>query len=130
MSATACRKETCIIKFNSQKKYDTSLMIYKKGLSYIPKLISFDPKKKTITIEKRGISISKSFKSNKEKNEYIPKIKELGSKFKKTFGIFHNDLTYGNVLITPSGKLSLIDFEYASPKKRKFKNELRKKMNN
>ena len=107
MSATACRKETCIIKFNSQKKYDTSLMIYKKGLSYIPKLISFDPKEKT-----------------------IPKIKELGSKFKKTFGIFHNDLTYGNVLITPSGKLSLIDFEYASPKKRKFKNELRKKMNN
>ena len=88
-------------------------MIYKKKLSFIPKLIKFDDKERTLTIKRVGTQLDKKYTVAKLKKDYLPKMRELSKKFYKSFGLYHNDLKFMN-FVESGTKLYLIDFEYAS----------------
>ena len=97
-------------KFRSKKQFENELLVYKKRLSYTPKLISHDDKNRVIKISyeccKRLSQLPK-----KDKVKYYPKLKELYNRFKKDTGYYHNDLANNNVIVNEkTGKIILIDF--------------------
>ena len=108
----------CVIQFGPQQteRYNISKMIYQRGLSYIPKLISFDDDTKTITIQKIGKNLNEKY-DNSERQRYLPKMRTLSKKFYNSFGLYHNDLHYHNILEDSNKNLYLIDFEYSSKKR-------------
>lgn len=81
-------------------------------VDFIPKIIKNDTETKTIWFENCGLSLSEKY-DHLTRLTYKPKIKELLEKL-KSFGIYHNDVRWKNVLENDEGKLFLIDFEGAS----------------
>ena len=102
-------------------KFVKELTVYqvatKKKLKYIPKLISYDFKKRTITIEKiDGYDLGTIPEEDYEKREsYLSMIDDVLKKFKKDLGLYHNDILYRNFIYNPKKKrLFIIDFESVS----------------
>ena len=102
-------------------KFIKELTVYqvatKKKLNYIPKLISYDFKKRTITIEKvPGFDLGTIPESDFEKREsYLGMIDNVLFRFKKDLGLYHNDVLYRNFVYNPKTKrLYIIDFESVS----------------
>ena len=112
----------CVIQFGKKqdKKYNMNKMIYQRGLSYIPKLISFDDDTKTLIIEKVGRTIAEKYGAGEGRDRYLPKMRTLSKKFYNSFGLYHNDLKWDNTLEDNNGKVYLIDFEYSSPRLHKI----------
>ena len=108
-------------------KFIKELSVYqaatKKNLKYIPKLIDYDYKKRTITIEKiNGFDLGTIPESDFEKREsYLPLINKVLKSFKKDLNLYHNDILYRNFVFNPKKKrLYLIDFESVSIEKTSF----------
>lgn len=93
-----------------KKSYENELMVYKKKLSYTPKLISADDKNRVIKISYECCkTLNKIPKQDRDK--YYPKIKELYNRFKRDTGYYLNDLYGGNIIVNEkTGKIILIDF--------------------
>lgn len=116
-------------RFKNQNSYETEKSIYEKNLSYIPKLISSDDKKQSLTIQRIPMSLFDL--SPAERVKYYPEIKKLKKRFENDTGLFHNDLHFKNILINDRGKLFLIDFEFTSkePTKKVEQKEFLEKVN-
>ena len=86
------------------------MMVYKKRLSYTPKLISHNDKKNEITISYECcVPFTKIPK--REKEFYYPQIKKLFYRFKKDTGYYHGDFAPKNIMVNPeTKKVKLIDF--------------------
>lgn len=99
------------------KSYDNELLVYKKKLSYTPKLLKNDDKKRTIKITYECcMKFSKLPK--KERELYYPKIKKLFYRFKRDTGFYHGDLAMTNVLVNPkSKKITFVDFTHLTKNK-------------
>jgi len=102
-------------------KFIRELSIYqaatKLQLKFIPKLLSYNFKKRTITIEKiPGFDLGTIPESDYEEREkYLPLIDDILYKLKKYMGIYHNDILYRNFVFNPKKKrLYIIDFESSS----------------
>ena len=123
-SATITKKDTVVSKkFRSKKQYDNELMVYKKNLSYTPKLISSDDKNRVIKISYECCKTLTKIPM-KDRDKYYPKIKELYNRFKRDTGYYHNDLWSLNVIVNEkTGKIIFIDFAQIV----KTKNERTKK---
>ena len=93
-----------------KKSYENELMVYRKRLSYTPKLISADDKNRVIKISYECCkTLNKIPKQDRDK--YYPKIKELYNRFKRDTGYYLNDLFGGNIIVNEkTGKIILIDF--------------------
>ena len=100
-----------IKKTMGQKGYDNEIMVYKKRLSYTPKLISSDDNKNEIIISYECcIPFTKIPK--REKEFYYPQIKKLFYRFKRDTGFYHGDFAPKNIIVnTKTKKVKLIDFE-------------------
>jgi thiamine kinase-like enzyme len=105
-------------------KFIKELSVYqaatKNNLKYIPKLIDYDFKKRTITIEKiPGYDLSTIPEKDYEKREsYLPLINKVLKSLKKDLNLYHNDILYRNFIYNPKNKrLYIIDFESASIEK-------------
>ena len=92
MAVTRCNGK-CVISFRNKEHYNDE--------------------DKTLTIEKIGRSLSEKYHGSML-SRYLPKMRMLSKKFYSSFGIYHNDMRYKNVLEDSNGKLYLIDFEYAT----------------
>ena len=97
-------------KVATQNYYDNEMMVYKKRLSYTPKLISHNDKKNEITISYECcVPFTKIPK--REKEFYYPQIKKLFYRFKKDTGYYHGDFAPKNIMVNPeTKKVKLIDF--------------------
>ncbi len=102
-------------------KFIKELSVYqaatKQNLKYIPKLIDYDFKKRTITIEKiDGYDLGTIPEEDYEKREsYLPLINKVLKSFKKDLGLYHNDVLYRNFVFNPKNQqLFIIDFESVS----------------
>lgn len=94
----------------SKNSYDNEMMVYKKRLSYTPKLISHNSEKKEITIS-YACCVPLSKISKREKEFYYPQIKKLFYRFKKDTGYYHGDFAPKNIMVNPeTKKIKLIDF--------------------
>jgi len=105
-------------------KFIRELSVYtvanKKKLNYIPRMISYDYKKRTITIEKiNGFDLGTIPESNYEEREkYLEQISDILKKLKKDLLLYHNDILYRNFVFNPKTKnLYIIDFESVSIEK-------------
>ena len=112
MAITICKGQ-CVISFSNKEQYETNKKIYEKNLNWIPNLINANDEDKTLTIEKIGRSLAEKYQGS-IRSRYLPKMRMLSKKFYNSFGIYHNDMRYKNVLEDSNGKLYLIDFEYAT----------------
>lgn len=110
-SATITKKDKVVSKkFRSKKQYDNELMVYRKRLSYTPKLISADDKNRVIKISYECCKTLGQIPM-KDRDKYYPKIKELYNRFKRDTGYYHNDLWSLNVIVNEkTGKIIFIDF--------------------
>ena len=102
-------------------KFIRELSVYQSStdmnLKYIPKLISYDFKNRTITIEKiSGFDLGTIPESDfEEREKYLPLIKKVLKSFKKDLNLYHNDILYRNFVYNPKkGRLYIIDYESAS----------------
>ena len=93
-----------------KQKFNKELSIYKKGLSYVPKLISFNPDNLEIVMKNVGVSIKDKYKP-KDRKQYLIDMKKLHKRFLKDTGYYHNDVRYQNTLLDRKGRLYFIDFE-------------------
>ena len=105
-------------------KFIKELSVYqiatKKNLKYIPKLIDYDFKKRTITIEKvPGFDLGTIPESDYKKREsYLPLIHKILKSLKKDLNLYHNDVLYRNFVFNPKkNRLYIIDFESVSIEK-------------
>ena len=102
-------------------KFIRELSVYqaatKLKLKYIPKLLDYDYKKRTITIEKiNGFDLGTIPESDYEEREkYLPLIRKILYKLKKDLNLHHGDILYRNFVYDPKKKkVYMIDFESAS----------------
>ena len=93
-----------------KQKFNKELSIYKKGLSYVPKLISFNPDNLEIVMKNVGVSIKDKYKP-KDRKQYLSDMKKLHKRFLRDTGYYHNDVRYQNTLLDKKGNLFFIDFE-------------------
>ena len=93
-----------------KQKFNKELSIYKKGLSYVPKLISFNPDNLEIVMKNVGVSIKDKYKP-KDRKQYLIDMKKLHKRFLRDTGYYHNDVRYQNTLLDRKGRLYFIDFE-------------------
>ena len=65
----------CVIQFGPQQdvKYERNKMIYQRGVSYIPKLISFDDDNKRLVIQKIGRTIAEKYGGSGGRDRYLAK---------------------------------------------------------
>jgi len=105
-------------------KFIRELSVYtvanKKKLNYIPRMISYDYKKRTITIEKiNGFDLGTIPETDYEEREkYLSQINTILKKLKKDLNLEHNDLLYRNFVYDPKKDLLyIIDFESSSIEK-------------
>ena len=110
--------KTITKKFKTKRLYDNEKMIYQKKLSYVAKMISFDDKKKEIVL-KNECCFTYNKLPKKDKPQYHKKIKEAYRKLKKDTGFYHWDFHGGNIIITPTNKIKLIDFAMIGKNKKK-----------
>jgi len=105
----------------SHKAYANELFFYllskKHKLNFIPDLISYDLLKRNIKTKNVGVALDQYCSDNEiDIDTFIPDIKKIYNKL-LSYGFFHNDLRYKNIVINPSNKkLYLIDFEFSGPK--------------
>ena len=110
-------KDKVIKRFKGDISYNKELNIYKKRLSYIPKLISYDDDKREIVISKECCETFSQFPVG-ERSRYYPKIKQLYYRFKKDTGFYLYDFSTKNIIIDKkNNQLKLIDFEYYGKEK-------------
>ena len=102
-------------------KFIRELSVYQSStdmnLKYIPKLIGYDFKNRTITIEKiSGFDLGTIPESDfEEREKYLPLIKKVLKSFKKDLNLYHNDILYRNFVYNPKkGRLYIIDFDTSS----------------
>lgn len=113
-------KITKIYSQRAEKAFKNELRIYKlakaKRVNFIPKLLDYDEEKRILVIANVGISLDKLAKQRKVQTKtFLPEIKNLYEKFRKVFGMHHNDLRYKNIVYNPKQKrFYLIDFEFTS----------------
>ena len=95
---------------SSQKVFDNEMLVYKKRLSYTPKLISHDHEKRDFVISYECcIPLTKVPK--REREFYYPQIKKLFYRLKKDTGFYHADFAPKNIIVnTKTKKVKLIDF--------------------
>ena len=105
-------------------KFIRELSVYtvanKKKLDYIPRMISYDFKKRSITTERiNGFDLGTIPESNYEEREkYLEQISNILKKLKKDLLLYHNDVLYRNFVYNPdTKKLYIIDFESVSIEK-------------
>ena len=105
-------------------KFIRELSVYtvanKKKLDYIPRMISYDFKKRSITTDRiNGFDLGTIPESNYEEREkYLPQIHDLLKRLKKDLLLYHNDILYRNFVFNPkTKKLYIIDFESVSIEK-------------
>lgn len=110
-SATLTKKDKVVTKkFRSKKQYENELLVYKKKLSYTPKLISYDDKNRVIKISYECCKTLSQIPV-KDRVKYYPKLKELYNRFKKDTGYYHNDFWSRNIVVNEkTGKITIIDF--------------------
>ena len=109
--ASITKKDNVITKKKlGKKRYENELMVYRKRLSYTPKLISADDKNRVIKISYECCKTLTQIPM-KDRVKYYPKIKELYNRFKKDTGYYHDDLQPRNIIVNEkTGKITLIDF--------------------
>ena len=105
-------------------KFIRELSVYtvanKKKLNYIPRMISYDFKKRSITTERiDGFDLGTIPESDYEEREkYLPQISDILYKLKKDLNLYHNDILYRNFVYNPKNRrLYIIDFESVSIEK-------------
>ena len=105
-------------------KFIRELSVYtvanKKKLDYIPRMISYDFKKRSITTERiHGFDLGTIPESNYEEREkYLEQISNILKKLKKDLLLYHNDVLYRNFVFNPKTRnLYIIDFESVSIEK-------------
>ena len=105
-------------------KFIRELSVYtvanKKKLDYIPRMISYDFKKRSITTERiNGYDLGTiPEKKYVEREKYLTKISDILYKLKKDLNLYHNDILYRNFVYNPkTNRLYIIDFESVSIEK-------------
>ena len=99
------------------KELSVYLVAKKMRLNYIPKLISYDYKNRSITTRRiDGYDLGTIPESNYEKREsFLPMIGDVLKRLKKDLSLFHNDVLYRNFVYDPkTKKLYIVDFESTS----------------
>ena len=121
-NSSVIRKGNTIIKTykkSGNENFKRELIIYllakQEKLDFIPKLRSFNIKKRQIVTEYIGPTLNQIYKGRvAEKKKLIPRIKKLYGKLLKS-GYHHNDIRYYNVCMR-NDKMYLIDFEFSDIK--------------
>jgi len=121
-NSSVIRKGNKIIKTykkSGNENFKRELIIYllakQEKLDFIPKLRSFNIKKRQIVSEYIGPTLDQIYKGRvAEKRKLIPRIKKLYQKLLKS-GYHHNDIRFYNVCMR-NDKLYLIDFEFSDIK--------------
>lgn len=115
--SVCCSETTCTKTFSDEGTYQREKGIYELDLPYVPRLVSYDNRSRSITMERAGTPLGTQmdilFKRNHPRSNDI---QELNQKFTQDTGLYHNDIGYRNVLEDTSGNLYLIDFEHAGVK--------------
>jgi len=99
------------------KELSVYLVAKKKKLTYIPKLISYDYKNRSITTRRiDGYDLGTIDEKDYEKREkFLPMIGDVLKRLKKDLSLYHNDVLYRNLLYEPKkNKIFIIDFENCS----------------
>ena len=121
-NSSVIRKGNKIIKTykkSGNENFKRELIIYllakQEKLDFIPKLRSFNIKKRQIVSEYIGPTLDQIYKGRvAEKRKLIPRIKKLYQKLLKS-GYHHNDIRFYNVCMR-NDKMYLIDFEFSDIK--------------
>jgi RIO-like serine/threonine protein kinase len=101
--------------FQTKNKYERErdfYIGYTLFFDFIPKLIKFDDKSKTIWTEYCGSSLNIKY-SPKERYIFKEKIRSMVEQL-ENYNLFHNDIRWKNVVENDDGRLFLIDFEVIS----------------
>jgi thiamine kinase-like enzyme len=126
------KKDTITKRFKKKQdkdfiKFVKELSVYiaadKKKLDYIPQLVSFSYKNRSITTKKiNGYDLGQIPEDDFEKREkFLPKIDKILKRLKKDLNLYHNDVLYRNFVYNPnSKKLYIIDFESVSISRTSF----------
>lgn len=85
--------------------------------NFVPRIIDYNVTEKLIIFEYVGKSLDIKYPP-KERLIFKPQIKELNEQLINTYGVYHNDIRWKNVVEHDSGKLYLIDFEKWTPYER------------
>jgi thiamine kinase-like enzyme len=102
-------------KFQTKNKYERErdfYIHYGDILSYIPRLFRFDDVEKIIWTEYCGISLNLKYQP-KDRYRFKAAIKAICNNL-KSYGLYHNDIRWKNIVENEDGKLFLIDFEVIS----------------
>lgn len=125
-SAVCCSNAGCTKTFADADAFERELRVYRLNLPYVPRLLAYDRRARSVTVERAGVPLGTAWNSG------IPvlsallassarwgrnrRIRKLHRRFRRDTGWYHNDVCYKNVLIDPrTGRLYLIDFERAGP---------------
>ena len=123
VEGVCCDRELCTKTFFDRDKYEREKQVYEMGLSYVPSLIRSDDTTMSLVTKKVGEPLGSALHSVPIVGPYIDelwhanhaeKVRDILKRFHDDTGLYHNDAFPKNVIQNVSGKLFLIDFEFAS----------------
>lgn len=114
--SVCCTKDSCTKTFRDKATYEREKNVYNLNLSYVPKMLSYDDEKQSITMQRLGEPLGTPFDAIWNKTHSQTKqIVKLNKQFTDDTGLYHNDIGFRNVLQDNNMNLYLIDFEHSSP---------------
>ena len=125
-STVCCSDVGCTKTFANEDASERELLVYRLYLPYVPRLLAYNRRARSITTERVGVPLGTPWNSgipllsvllaSSSRWRRNRRIRRLHRRFRKDTGYFHNDVCYKNVLIeATTGRMYLIDFERAGP---------------
>jgi predicted Ser/Thr protein kinase len=78
--------------------------------AFVPTVLDYREEELLLIFEYVGKSLDIKYKP-KERLVYLPEIFKLNEELISTYGIYHNDIRWKNIVESDAGKLYIIDFE-------------------
>jgi predicted Ser/Thr protein kinase len=78
--------------------------------AFVPAVLEYKEEELLLILEYVGMSLDIKYKP-KDRLVYLPDIYKLNEELITTYGIYHNDIRWKNVVENDAGKLYIIDFE-------------------
>ena len=102
--------------FKTVSKFDREYSAYMKltTCDFIPSILYSDRTEKLLVLSYMGKSLDIKYKP-KDRYIFKPQIQILNDILRDTYGIFHNDMRWKNVIESDDNKLYIIDFEKWTP---------------
>lgn len=126
-TSICCTPRQCTKRFSDPATFERELDVYQRGLDYVPRLVSSDPRELSLVVENVGTPLGRWTDTFRHlvppaltrilpdhRREHAADVRALVERFRADTGLYHNDVQYKNVLRHMTGKLYLIDFEHSN----------------